>query len=271
MALRKKPRNAGESPDLAAMGKNRSASRNGAAGEASGAGRAGDRASAAGAAQGKGFRSRLSQILLVYRLTRRRDPRVTWLTLGGFALPLAVGVLLGVFVGPLYIWVPLAVLLGLVVGLNVFSRRVQKTAYAEMEGKPGAAAGVVERMRGDWRLTPAVGINRHQDVVHRVICRAGVVLIAEGRGRGPRELIIAEKRRIKKVVGETPVLDFVVGTGEGEVPLPKLQSTLMRLRRALRKRDVDVLDRRLRAVSGPAMPIPKGPIPRNIPRGGRMR
>ncbi|MCK9932569.1 DUF4191 domain-containing protein [Frankia sp. Mgl5] len=218
-----------------------------------------------------GARARLAQIRLVYKITKQRDPRVLWLSLLGLAGPIAVGVILGVFVGPLYVWLPIAVLLGLVVALNVFSRRVQKTAYAEMEGKPGAAAGVVERMRGDWRLTPAVGVNRHQDVVHRVVCRAGVILIAEGRGRGPRELLVAEKRRIRKIVGEAPLLDYVVGNGEGEIPLPKLQSTLMRLRRELRKRDVDALDRRLKAVSAPALPIPKGPIPRNIPRGGRLR
>lgn len=196
---------------------------------------------------------------------------VLWLSLLGLLVPIGIGVLLGVFVGPLYVWLPVAILLGIVVALNIFSRRVQRTAYAEMEGKPGAAAGVVDRMRGDWRLTPAVGINRHQDVVHRVVCRAGVVLIAEGRGRGPRELLAAEKRRIRKIVGEAPLLDYVVGNGEGEIPLPKLQSTLMRLRRELRKRDVDALERRLRAVSSPALPIPKGPIPRNIQRGGRPR
>nr|MDT0665381.1 DUF4191 family protein [Micromonospora sp. DSM 115978] len=141
----------------------------------------------ADAASGKADKpSKLKQIALVYKISRKRDPAITWWTLLGFLLPLAVAVVLGIFLGPLYIWIPLGILLGLVVGLNLFSRRVQKTAYAEMEGQPGAAAGVVERMRGDWRLTPAVGVNRNQDVVHRVVCKAGIVIIAEGRGRGPR-------------------------------------------------------------------------------------
>jgi hypothetical protein len=213
----------------------------------------------------------LAQLRLIYKMTRQRDPQVLWLTLLGFGVPLALGVVLGLLVGPLYLWIPIAVLLGVVVALNLFSRRVQQTAYAEMEGKPGAAAGVVERMRGDWRITPAVGVNRHQDVVHRVVSRAGVVIIAEGRGRGPRELLGAEVRRVRKVIGDTPVTDIIVGTGEGEVPLPKLQSKLMRLPRALRRGEVDALDRRLRALGGAALPIPKGPIPRNIPRGGRIR
>ncbi|WP_018635798.1 DUF4191 domain-containing protein [Parafrankia elaeagni] len=292
MALRRKPSGAGGEPVLAAAGKD-GTSGGGASrrsGQSGGTGKGAARASGTGGGSrgadrgekspdagggrkgaGGGGTSKLAQIRLVYKITRERDPSVLWWSLLGLAVPVVVGVLLGVFVGPLYLWLPIAILLGVVVALNVFSRRVQRTAYAEMEGKPGAAAGVVERMRGDWRLTPAVGVNRHQDVVHRVVCRAGVVLIAEGRGRGPRELLVAEKRRIRKIVGEAPLTDYIVGTGEGEIPLPKLQSTLMRMRRELRKRDVDALERRLRAVSAPALPIPKGPIPRNISRGGRPR
>ncbi|CAO5166867.1 putative integral membrane protein [Frankia sp. AiPs1] len=290
MALRKQPRDSApaapqKSTPAGSGGKN-GTGRGGASGRGGGDDRAGrstaDRGAAAAktsgrgaaapsAAQGTGFRARLSQLRLVFAMTRKRDPQVLWITLAGLGLPLALGIVLGLFVGPLYVWIPIGLLLGVVVALNLFSRRVQRTAYAEMEGKPGAAAGVVERMRGDWRITPAVGINRNQDVVHRVVSRAGVVIIAEGRGRGPRELLAAEKRRIRKVVGDTPITDIIVGTGEGETPLPKLQSTLMRMRRALRRGEVDALDRRLRAMGGAALPIPKGPIPRNIPRGGRPR
>jgi hypothetical protein len=215
---------------------------------------------------------RLAQIRTVYRITRERDPSVRWWTLAGAAGPIVVGVLLGLFVGPLWLWLPIGILTGLVVGMNIFSRRVQRSAYAEMEGQPGAAAGIVERMRGEWRLTPAVGVNRHQDVVHRVVGRPGVIIIAEGRGRGARDLLGAEVRRVRKVAGETPIHDIVVGNGDGEVPLAKLQSTLMRLSpRPLRKPDVIALDRRLKAVTAPNLPIPKGPMPRNIPRGGKMR
>jgi hypothetical protein len=217
--------------------------------------------------------SRLAQIRLVFKVTRQRDPNVVWLMLLGFVVPLVVLVVLGIFIGPIWLWIPLGVLLGLLVAVNLFSRRVQRSAYAEMEGKPGAAAGVIERMRGDWRLTPAVQVNRNQDVVHRVVGRAGIVIIAEGRGRGARDLLATEIRRIRRVAGDVPITDIIVGTGEGEVPLPKLQPTLMRMKRTLRRNQVDQLDRRLKAVAGtgPSLPIPKGPLPRNIPRGGRPR
>jgi Domain of unknown function (DUF4191) len=214
---------------------------------------------------------RFAQVAAVYKLTRQRDPRVTWIALLGLLGPLAVGVVLGLFIGQPWLWIPIGLVVGLVVAMNLFSRRVQKTAYAEMEGRPGVAAGIVERMRGEWRVVPAVQVNRNQDLVHRVVGRPGIILIAEGRGRGPRELLGNEVRRLRRVVGDTPVRDIVVGTGEGEIPLPKLQSTLMRMPRALRKRDIEALDRRLKAVGGPALPVPKGPLPRNIPRGNRIR
>jgi Domain of unknown function (DUF4191) len=216
-------------------------------------------------------KQRLKQVLAVFKITRERDPKIVpWLVLSVLG-PLVVGILLGILFGQLVLFILLGLLIGLFVGLNTFSRRVQRTAYAEIEGKPGAAAGVVERMRGDWRLTAPVQVNRQQDLVSRVVSRAGVILIAEGRGRGPRDLLGAEVRRVKKVIGDAPLHDIIIGNGPGEVPLPKLQNTLMRKPRALKKDQVNALDRRLKALGGVAMPLPKGPIPRNVPRGGKMR
>lgn len=220
----------------------------------------------------KGSRGqRLKQVFQVFQLTRQRDPKMLPWMLASFFGPLVVGILLGLLLGKLVLFLLLGLLIGLFVALNTFSRRVQRTAYAEIEGKPGAAAGVVERMRGDWRLTAPVQVDRNQNLVSRVVCRAGVVLIAEGRGRGPRDLLGAEVRRVKRVIGDAPLHDIIIGNGPGEVPLPKLQNTLMRKPRALKKDQVNALDRRLKALGGVAMPLPKGPIPRNVPRSGKMR
>ncbi|MBL7493370.1 DUF4191 domain-containing protein [Frankia sp. AgB1.9] len=256
MALRKKPTGAAPAPA--------SPTARGAKGPTSNGAGPGNQADGE-----TGFANRMRQIRLVFKVTRERDSKLVPILLGGFLAPFAVLLVLGFLIGPIWLWAPFAVLLGLLVAVNLFSRRVQNSAYAELEGKPGAAAGIVERMRGDWRLTPAVQVNRNQDVAHRVVGRAGIIIIAEGRGRGARELLATEIRRIRKVAGDVPITDIVVGTGEGEVPLPKLQPTLMRMRRTLKRGEVDQLDRRLKAVagSGPSLPIPKGPVPRNVPRG----
>src|SRR3954470_6411105 len=153
----------------------------------------------------------LGQLKAVYSITRQRDPRLPLWLAGSALIPIAIGVVLGLLVGPVWLGAPILVLLGFVIAPNVFSRRVKRTAFAELEGKPGAAAGVIERMRGDWRVTPAVQGNREQDVVHRVVGRPGIVIIAEGHGRGPRDLLANEVRRVRRVAGDYPVRDIVVG------------------------------------------------------------
>jgi hypothetical protein len=186
-------------------------------------------------------------------------------------VPIGVGVLLGFVLKPIWLWIPAGVIFGVLLALNVFGRRAQRSAYTEMEGQPGAGISVVQRMRGDWRVTTPVAVNRNQDLVSRVVSRAGVIVIAEGRGRGARDLLAAEIRRVRKVAGDAPVIDIIVGNGEGEVPLAKLQSTLMRKRRALRRGEMDDLYRRLAAMGAMNLPIPKGPMPTRIPRGGKIR
>jgi len=150
-------------------------------------------------------------------------------------------------------------------------RRAQRSAFTEMEGQPGAGASVIQRMRGDFRITTPVQVNRSQDLVSRVVCRAGVILVAEGRGRGPRDLLGAEFAGSRRSSATRRCTTSSSANGEGEVPLAKLQSTIMRKRRVLRRNEVDDLYRRLAALGAMNLPIPKGPMPTRIPRGGKIR
>jgi hypothetical protein len=195
---------------------------------------------------------------VVFKLTRQRDPKLLPWTLVGLIVPIGIGVALGFVLKPLWLWIPFGVILGVLVALNVFGRRAQRSAFTEMEGQPGAGISVVQRMRGDWRVTTPVQVNRNQDLVSRVVSRAGVV-------------VIAEVRRIRRVAPDVPLHDIIVGNGEGEVPLAKLQSTLMRKKRVLRRGEVDELYRRLAAISSTNLPVPKGPVPTRVPRGGKIR
>ncbi|HEX8003205.1 MAG TPA: DUF4191 domain-containing protein [Mycobacteriales bacterium] len=167
----------------------------------------------------------------------------------------------------------LAVLSGLIAFTSVTGRRGQSAAFANIEGQPGAAAAVLNSLRGDWRVTPAVAFNRNQDLVHRAIGRAGVVLVAEGSGGArTRELLSGELKKVRRALGpDAPLHDIVVGNGEGQVPLKRLNVHVMKLPRTLKPREVNVIDSRLKALGGPSMPLPKGPLPTRMPRGGKMR
>lgn len=213
---------------------------------------------------------RLHQLRLALQLTRKHDPRALGYVAVAFVIPVLIGVLLGVLTHQVLFGPILGVMLGVLAATAVFSRRASAAALAQVEGKPGAAAGVVDALRGTWKITPGVQVNRNSDLVHRVVGRPGVILIAEGTGRGPRDLLAVEARRVRRVAGDVPVHDLIVGDGPGEVPLRKLQLHLQKLPRVIKDREVAELDRKLRALGTTPVPVPKGPIPTRVPRG-RLR
>ncbi|MEI4271923.1 DUF4191 domain-containing protein [Klenkia sp. LSe6-5] len=213
----------------------------------------------------KKFTTSLGQIKQAYTLTRKNDPKLPWVMLIAFVVVAAVVELVAILFNAPLLFLPIAVLLGLLAALVVFSRRAQGSAYRQVEGQPGAAAWVLEGMRGDWRVSSGVAGTPQLDAVHRVLGRPGIILVAEGAPQRVRPLIAQEKRRIAKVVGDTPIYDITVGDAEGQVPLKKLSSHVMKLPRNLDGAEVNSLGKRMAALGGARMPIPGGPMP-----GGRQ-
>ena len=216
---------------------------------------------------------RVAQVLTVWKMTREADSRLPLFVFGpAFAL-LVVLVVVGVVIGhPVYFAV-LGVLGAVMLATTLFGRRATSSMYAKVEGQPGAAASVLQSMRGDWRVTPAVGFNRNMDLVHRVIGRPGVVLVGEGSSPAQlRQLLTDQKRRVGRVAPDTPVYEVLVGDGEGQVPLRKLQQHMMKLPRNVGRKDIGGLESRMRALGGTNVPMPKGPMPKGgrVPRG-KMR
>lgn len=212
---------------------------------------------------------RLAQIKQAYDMTRKVDRWVTWITLGtalvAFAVVFGLGQLTGFTIEATILAIPVAILAGLV----VFSRRVQAAGYAQVEGQPGAAAAVLDQLRRGWTITPAVQFNKSQDLVHRAVGRPGVVIIGEGSPARLRQLMTAERNFTQRVFRDVPIHEIVVGDGEGQTPLPKLQRKVTKLPKAIKPREVTEVNSRLRALGDAKsrMPIPKGPMP----RGARMQ
>jgi Domain of unknown function (DUF4191) len=178
---------------------------------------------------------------------------------------LAVLVVVGLLTGLLAFLAPLGVLGGLMAAMIVFGRYAQSAQYAAIEGQPGAAAAILQSMRGGWTVTPAVAANRNMDVVHRAVGKPGVVLVGEGSPNRLPSLLAAEKKRIARVATDVPIYDMQVGDEEGQTPIRKLQRKIMRLPRNLKGQAVAELNFRLKAL--PAnLQAPKGPMPKT----GRM-
>lgn len=248
------------------------------------------RSGAAGATGGKGERprrgwrrrgpkqrgQRVAQLRAAYVMAQRVDPKIGLYVglagLGTFLVFLLVGLLLD---APVFLGL-LGLLTALTVMALVFSRRAQRAAYTQIEGQPGAAASVLQSMKG-WTITPAVAVGRNReapDVVHRAVGRPGVLLLGEGNPVRVAPLVAQERKRLARLVPDVPVYDYQVGAGEGQLPLGRLQRELTKLPRNLAPGQVAEVERRLRAVGSAGLPVPKGPLPRNArmprpPRGPR--
>ena len=204
---------------------------------------------------------RLSLLRQAFVATKAVDPKLIPL-LAAVCLPiLALGVVVGILTGHWILGTIVGLLLALLVGLVIFGRRTSVAQMGMIEGKPGAAAAVLQATRG-WRVTPAVAFTRKQDFVHRAVGRGGIVLVGEGAPARVSSLLKQERRRIARVAGDAPVHEVSVGNAEGQVPLRSLQAHITRMPRALKQADVSSLDTKLKALSDNDLPMPKGPLPR---------
>jgi hypothetical protein len=196
---------------------------------------------------------------------------VGWVTLATGFLVLAVMLAIGFLIGhPIYLGL-IGLMLGLLAATIVFGRRAERAAFRQVEGQPGAAAAALNMLRRGWTVTPAVAVTRNQDVVHRAVGRPGVVLVGEGSPTRLGNLLATEKRKVARFVPDVPIYDVQAGSEQGQVPLRKINNHLMKLPRNLKPYQVAEVNRRLKALGAAALPIPKGPMPRNVrmPKGPR--
>ena len=214
---------------------------------------------------------RTAQIRAAYRMTRKVDPLVGWVTFAAGFLAFAVAVAIGLLLGhPIYAGF-IGLMLAVLAATIVFGKRAEKAAFSQVDGQPGAAAAALNMLRKGWTVTPAVAVTKNQDIVHRAVGRPGVVLIGEGQPARVGNLLANEKRKVTRFVPEVPVYDIQAGNYDGQIPLRKLNKHLMKLPRNLKNPQIIEVNRRLKALGTMSLPIPKGPMPKGMrmPKGPR--
>ncbi|ASY16057.1 DUF4191 domain-containing protein [Candidatus Planktophila sulfonica] len=196
-----------------------------------------------------------------YNVTKAVKPWIGIALIAIFLVVLVVGISLGfIFDHPIYggfVTIPLAAL----AAMFFFTRIAGSAAYSSIEGQIGAGASVLMAIRKGWTTTPAVAVNRQQDMVHRSVGRAGIVLTGEG-GFAVRQMIQDEKRKSERFAPGVPIIEVYVGDGDGQVPIRKLQKHLAKLPKKLSAHQMREVRARLKAVGGMSLPIPKGPMPK---------
>ncbi len=217
------------------------------------------------AARKAAAKQRRSQLWQAFQIQRKDDKRLLPYMIGAFLLVVVLSVAAGIAIGGFskYMFIVLGIVMGVLVAFIVFGRRAQKSVYRKAEGQTGAAAWALDNLRGKWRVTPGVSATGHFDAVHRVIGRPGVIFVGEGQASRVKPLLAQEKKRTARLVGDVPIYDIVVGNGEGEVPLAKLERHLTKLPANITVKQMDLLESKLVALGtklGPAG-VPKGPLP----------
>jgi hypothetical protein len=208
---------------------------------------------------------RIKQIRMVAGIVRKANPKALPIVLGTGIGIIAVVVIVAVFTG-LYFIIPIGVLAGVAAAMLLFGRFAQSAQYAAIAGQPGAAAAILQSMRGSWTVTPAIAANRNMDVVHRVVGKPGVILVGEGSPNRLPALLAAEKRRVARITfDELPIYSIQVGDEEGQISIRRLQRNIMKLPRNLKGPQVADLNYRLKALPQ-SLQMPKGPLPKT----GRM-
>jgi hypothetical protein len=198
-----------------------------------------------------------------YSVTKNVKPWIGAALGAIFVLVWAAGIALGfIFGNPIYAGF-IALPLALLASMFFFTRIASTAAYISIEGQLGAGASVLMAIRKGWTTTPAVAVSKNQDMVHRSVGRAGIVLTAEGSS-AVKALLVDEKKKAERFAPGVPIVEVIVGQTQGQVPLRKLQKHLTKLPKKLSAHQVRELRARLKAVGGLSMPIPKGPMPKGM-------
>lgn len=223
---------------------------------------------AAKAARKQASKERRQQLWQAFQMQRKEDKLLLPLMIGALVGVTVVFLVIGFIFGLQWFLLPIGLLLGALAAFILFGRRVQKSVYAKAEGQAGAAAWVLDNLQGKWRVTPGVAATTQMDAVHRVVGLPGVVLVAEGSPQRVKSLLAQEKKKVSRLVGDTPIYDIVVGNEGDQVPIKDLQRYLTKLPRNIDAKRMDLIEGRLSALAtrgGPA--LPKGPLP----AGAKMR
>ena len=205
--------------------------------------------------------SRIKQMVDIFKMTRRHDPMITWLMLGAFLGLILVSLVVTLLVSPgnwitgLLIGIPL----GLLGALLIMSRRAERAAYSQIEGKPGAAGAALSSLKRGWIFDeqPAAVNPRTQDVVFRAIGKPGIVLVTEGPSARVKSLVDAERRRLSRILPNVTITVIETGKGEGQTSIAKVTKKMNKLKGELTKIEVSTVNKRIASL-GNKLPIPKG-------------
>lgn len=216
-----------------------------------------------------GKRRWYSNLADLYRVTKRSYRWVSWVMLVVLVVPLLISIAINLALSTPTITFVLNIIFAIGIGLLLdtllLTQLGNKAMYAQLEGVKGGVYAVIKSIKRGWIIEEQpVAFNRRQDMVWRMVGRAGIVLISEGPASRVGELLHDESRKCQRVANSVPIHTIQCGTNKGQVRIGKLMSQLRKLKKKISKEEVPVVANRLQSLSAKSAPIPKGVDPSKI-------
>ena len=219
--------------------------------------------------------STISQIVKIYQFTYAEDKALPWLLAAAILVPTLIAVVICLLAHFGWLSWILTVLLGIMVGLLLatmtLTRRSDRVGYAKMEGRPGAAAAVLSSISKAGFSFPQEPVwidAKTKDAIWRGTGRTGVYLIAEGDYNRVNKAMNREEEKIRRITrgSAIPIYRISVGHGPDQVPLNKLQRTVIKKKVKLTATELETLNDRLVTLQKRqnALGMPKGIDPTKI-------
>lgn len=179
----------------------------------------------------------IHQIIRIYRYTHQDDKQLPLFLAAAFAAPIVVAIILGIVLHwSILTWIMLMVtafMLGLLLFTIVLTKRADKVGYAKLEGREGAAAGILSAINKGGFSFPQQPVwvdPRTKDAIWRGTGFNGIFLVGEGNYTRVMAAMNRQERNIKGITAGShiPIYRISVGNGEHQVALKDLRNTVLR-------------------------------------------
>ncbi|MDR2748871.1 MAG: DUF4191 domain-containing protein [Bifidobacteriaceae bacterium] len=208
----------------------------------------------------------IKQIIEVFHFTTGFFPKLPFIFWTIFVAPIVITAVIGILTS-FYFLILLGVLVGVLGALFTLSRFADKAGFKNVEGQLGASGAILSSINiggFSFEENPVAINGKFHDLVFRGVGRPGVVLVSEGPSARVRPMLENERKKIARILPNVPVIKIECGNAPGQVPLKKLKKTIVRQKVSLTKAELQEILKRLRAIGGFRLPIPKGIDPQNV-------